>query len=129
MTTKIVIPARMAASRFPSKMLQPIAGFGSVIEYSYCAASQVSGVNEVVVATEHDDIVAAVEAFGGKAVMTSSECRNGTERVAEVAAQDAASGQQADLYVNFQGDAPLIGHWIVEDLIAAMTGTRSSEKP
>ncbi len=75
------------------------------------------GVDAVYVATDDDRIKHAAEAFGADVVMTSELCANGTERCA-----DALSSlrEHSDLYVNFQGDAPLTPHWFVENLIDAM---------
>jgi 3-deoxy-manno-octulosonate cytidylyltransferase (CMP-KDO synthetase) len=97
-----VIPARYGSTRFPGKPLAPIAG-KPMIQHVYERACRAAGLSEVVVATDDGRILEAVEAFGGRAVMTSHEHPTGTDRVAEVA---AAIG--APYYVNIQGDEPLI---------------------
>ena len=72
--------------------------------------------SEVLVATDDERIRAAVEAFGGKAVMTRSEHRSGTERIAEV----AATHGEADIFVNVQGDEPLIEPAAIDELVEAV---------
>lgn len=117
----IVIPARYASSRYPGKPLVGLRGATgksmSLIERSWRAAMSVGGDHRVVVATDDDRIAQASEDFGAEVVMTSSTCRNGTERCAEAA--DILSAPDR-IVVNLQGDAPLTPPWFVEDLIAAM---------
>src|SRR5258708_4767842 len=74
-----------------------------MIQRVYQRAKLAARVNRVIVATDDERIVKAVEAFGGEARMTRSEHRTGTERVAEVAARE-----QGDVFVNVQGDEPLL---------------------
>ena len=118
MTVLIVIPARYASTRYPGKPLVALRGAPgraiSLIERSFRAAQAVQGVTRVVVATDDARIQAAAEAFGAEVVMTSPDCRNGTERVAE-AHQTLGGGY--DIVVNLQGDAPLTPPWFVEALV------------
>ncbi|MDE9450201.1 3-deoxy-manno-octulosonate cytidylyltransferase [Aliiroseovarius sp. Z3] len=122
MSVLIVIPARFASVRFPGKALAPLRGATgqakSLIRRSWDAAQAVSGVDRVVIATDDDRIRAEANGFGAEVVMTSSDCRNGTERCAE--ALDALGGG-FDIVVNLQGDAPLTPPWFVEALIDALT--------
>jgi len=97
-----IIPARYSSTRLPGKPLAMI-GNKPMIQHVYERASEV--LTEVWVATEDQRIMDAVEAFGGKAVMTSAEHRTGTDRCAEVAMRMAESG---DVIVNIQGDMPFI---------------------
>lgn len=121
MSVLIAIPARYASTRYPGKPLVPLTGATgsarSLIERSWRAAQQVSGVDRVVVATDDDRIRDACVGFGAEVVMTSSDCANGTERCAEA---HAALGGGFDIVVNLQGDAPLTPHWFVEDLVAGL---------
>ena len=121
MSVLVVIPARYASTRYPGKPLVPLTGSGgvarSLIERSWMAAMQVSGVDRVVVATDDDRIRDAALGFGAEVVMTSQECGNGTERCAEA---HAALGGGYDIVVNLQGDAPLTPHWFIEDLVAGV---------
>ena len=97
-----IIPARYASTRFPGKPLAMLGG-KTVIERVY---QQVSAVfDEDCVATDDDRILQAVEAFGGKAVMTSPNHRSGTDRLQEAVEK---TGTTADVVVNVQGDEPFI---------------------
>lgn len=121
MDAAIVIPARYPSQRFPGKPLQPLVGADgqakSLIQRTWEAASRVSGVSTVVVATDDDRIAEAVQAFGGTVAMTPDTCVNGTERCAAALEQLPAG---TEIVVNFQGDAPLTPPWFVEELLAAM---------
>jgi len=121
MSALIVIPARYASSRYPGKPLVALKGASgvakSLIERSWDAACSVSGGHKVVVATDDARIAKAAEGFGAEVVMTSSDCRNGTERCADAYRK---LGADADIVVNLQGDAPLTPPWFVEALIDAM---------
>ena len=118
MSVLIAIPARHASTRYPGKPLVALTGATgqarTLIERSWRAAMAVKGADRVVVATDDDRIRDAAEAFGAEVAMTSSVCRNGTERCAEAA---TALGGGFDIVVNLQGDAPLTPAWFVEDLI------------
>jgi 3-deoxy-manno-octulosonate cytidylyltransferase (CMP-KDO synthetase) len=98
----VIIPARFGSTRFPGKPLARIAN-KSVIQHVYERVMQAQCVSDVWVATDDSRIVQAVTDFGGKACMTSSCHRSGTDRVAELACK-----LEADLIVNVQGDEPLI---------------------
>lgn len=98
----IVIPARMGSTRFPGKPLVDLLG-KSMVQRVY-EASVASGVgDQVVVATPDQEIVDACTQFGAHAVLTSHDHVTGTDRIAEVATKIAA-----DVYVNVQGDEPLV---------------------
>ena len=120
----IVIPARFASTRFPGKPLAPLTGaHGTVrplVERSWLTAQAVPGCAGVWIATDDTRIVDAVHGFGGQVVMTSPDCRNGTERCAEAWATLRAQGTEIDIMVNLQGDAPLTPAHIVEGLVTAM---------
>jgi 3-deoxy-manno-octulosonate cytidylyltransferase (CMP-KDO synthetase) len=114
----IVIPARHGSTRYPGKPLVMLRGASgtakSLIERSWRAAMAVQGAGRVVVATDDPRIRDHARGFGAEVVMTSSDCRNGTERCAEA---HAALGGGHDIVVNFQGDAPLTPPWFVEALV------------
>ncbi len=128
MSVLIVIPARHGSTRYPGKPLVALTGAGgearSLIRRSWEAAQGVNGVGRVVVATDDARIRDAAEGFGAEVVMTSTECRNGTERCAEAL---AALGGGFDIVVNLQGDAPLTPAWFVERLIAGLQGDPGAE--
>ena len=114
MTFNVVIPARHASTRLPGKMLAHIAGRPMVVHVAERARA--SGAAEVIVATDHAEIAAAVEAHGFTAVMTRADHASGTDRIAEVAAQ---RGYAPDaIVVNVQGDEPLIDPQLVRDVAA-----------
>jgi 3-deoxy-manno-octulosonate cytidylyltransferase (CMP-KDO synthetase) len=105
-----VIPARYAAQRFPGKPLAPIAG-KPMVQWVYEAA--VKALPRVVVATDDARIKSFIEGLGGEALLTSPECRSGTDRVAETARKI-----KADLYLNIQGDEPLMSSLTVKRTLA-----------
>jgi len=105
LTALAVIPARYASSRLPGKPLVPLSG-KPMIQHVWERARRAKKIPRVLVATDDERILRAVQEFGGEAVMTRSEHRSGTERVAEVAA--GTLGRDAEIFVNIQGDEPLI---------------------
>ena len=120
MTTAILIPARYASTRYPGKPLVELKGASGgakpLIQRSHEAAQRVRGIDSVHVVTDDDRIAAAARGFGASVIMTSPECRNGTERCAEALAQLG----DVDLVVNLQGDALLTPPGFVEALVARM---------
>ncbi|TRW98648.1 3-deoxy-manno-octulosonate cytidylyltransferase [Paracoccus sp. M683] len=121
MSVVIIIPARFASTRYPGKPLVELRGAGgqarSLIRRSWDAAMAVPGIDRVVVATDDDRIRDHAQGFGAEVVMTSTACRNGTERCAEAVAN---MGISPEIVVNLQGDAPLTPAWFIEDLIEGM---------
>ena len=97
-----VIPARFNSSRFPGKPLALIGG-KSLVQHVYERARRAGSLSRLLVATDDERIARAVEEFGGEAVMTSPKHPSGTDRLAEVARRI-----RADIYVNVQGDEPLL---------------------
>ncbi|MBW1954289.1 MAG: 3-deoxy-manno-octulosonate cytidylyltransferase [Deltaproteobacteria bacterium] len=100
-----VIPSRYASSRFEGKPLAEISG-KPMIQRVYEQARKNRTVRDVVVATDDPRIAGAVEAFGGRVVMTSPAHRSGTDRTAEAAEILGLRGK--DIVMNIQGDQPLI---------------------
>ncbi len=96
-----VIPARLASTRLPRKMLRELAG-KPLVGVVYEAVRSSPLLADVIVATDSDEILAACQKHGWKAEMTSARHRSGTERVHEISGRIAA-----DVYVNVQGDEPL----------------------
>ena len=97
-----VIPARLASTRLPRKMLREIAG-KPLIGVVYEAVRSSPLLAEVIIATDSDEIMEICREHGWKAQMTSPTYRSGTERVHEVSGRETA-----DVYINVQGDEPLI---------------------
>ena len=119
MSVLIAIPARYDSTRYPGKPLVVLNGpdgAKTLIRRSWEAAMAVKGADRVVVATDDARIAEHAVGFGAEVVMTSSDCQNGTERCAEVAALLPGF----DVVVNLQGDAPLTPAWFVEDLVAGL---------
>ena len=114
-----VIPARYASTRLPGKPLLDICG-KPLIRRVWEIVFRARGLDAVVVATDDARIADAVRGFGGKACMTSPDCQTGSDRVREVAASLAA-----DVYVNVQGDEPLLEPSAIETLLAVFTQDES----
>jgi 3-deoxy-manno-octulosonate cytidylyltransferase (CMP-KDO synthetase) len=110
----VVIPARYGSSRLPGKPLVSLGG-KPMIQRVYERAKQAERVTRVIVATDDDRIVKAVQAFGGEARMTRPDHRTGTERVAEVAAHESG-----DVFVNVQGDEPLLDPTAVDTAVSTL---------
>jgi 3-deoxy-manno-octulosonate cytidylyltransferase (CMP-KDO synthetase) len=97
-----VIPARLASTRLPRKMLREIVG-KPLIGVVYEAVRSSPLLADVIVATDSDEIMSACRTHGWNAQMTSAKHRSGTERVHEVSGRESA-----DIYLNVQGDEPLV---------------------
>jgi 3-deoxy-manno-octulosonate cytidylyltransferase (CMP-KDO synthetase) len=127
MNVAILIPARYGSSRYPGKPLVPLKGATGVakplIQRSVEAARRVSGVSGVFVTTDDERIADACRDLRVGVIMTSSECRNGTERCAEALPQLHGP----DLVINFQGDALLTPPGFVETLMERMQNDADSQ--
>ncbi len=110
-----VIPSRFGSKRFNGKPLAPIAG-KPMIQRVYEQASKAKNIDRVIVATDDDRILKVVEGFGGEAVMTSSDLRSGTDRVAETA--NILNLGPNEIVVNIQGDQPLFDSECLDQLVA-----------
>ena len=116
MKTYAIIPSRFGSSRFPGKPLAVLAG-KPLVTWVVEAVKKARGFDEVLVATDDERIVKAVEEHGGKAVMTPSELPSGTDRVACAARNFLGRDfDDDDILVNVQGDEPLIDPALVEQL-------------
>jgi len=109
-----IIPAHMASVRFPGKILHPFFGL-PMIEHVRRRALMCSGLSSVIVATCDEKIADAVRSYGGEVVMTSANHKNGTTRVAEVAALVKCTH-----VILLQGDEPLLLPGHVESIIEAI---------
>jgi 3-deoxy-manno-octulosonate cytidylyltransferase (CMP-KDO synthetase) len=112
-----VIPARLASTRLPRKMLREIAG-ESLLAWVYQAVRRCSSLDQVVVATDSDEILEFCRRRGFVVRMTSAAHRSGTERVHEI-----STVIPADVYLNIQGDEPLTRPEHIESLLAVMRAT------
>ncbi|MFC3809576.1 3-deoxy-manno-octulosonate cytidylyltransferase [Lacihabitans lacunae] len=113
-----IIPARMASSRFPAKLLKEVNGV-SILQMVYQQCLSANLLSKVVVATDHDDIFEHVKAFGGHAIMTNTKHQSGTDRCAE-ALEVMGGSANYDFVVNIQGDEPLISPTTINDLCLAL---------
>ena len=111
-----LIPARLASTRLPRKMLREIAG-APLLAWVYQGVRRCSSVDQVIVATDSDEIMRFCQQHGFVARMTSAAHRSGTERVHEISTVVAA-----DVYLNVQGDEPMTRPEHIESLIAVMQG-------
>ena len=111
MSVLIVIPARLGSTRLEGKVLLDIGG-KPLIQHVWEKASLVKNADEVIVATDHDDVVSAVNGFGGQAVLTDPNHESGSDRVLEV-----AQSKSHDYVVNVQGDEPFLTPKHIEELI------------
>jgi 3-deoxy-manno-octulosonate cytidylyltransferase (CMP-KDO synthetase) len=109
-----VIPARLASTRIPRKMLREIGG-RPLIGLVYEAVRSSSQLDDVIIATDSDEIIAVCRSNGWKAQLTSPMHRSGTERVHEV-----SRSVESDIYVNVQGDEPLTRSEHIAALIEVM---------
>jgi 3-deoxy-manno-octulosonate cytidylyltransferase (CMP-KDO synthetase) len=109
-----IIPARLESQRLPRKMLRDIGGLPLVV-CVYRAVRKSPLLNDVIVATDSEEILAACSKHSCNSVMTSSNHRSGTERVHEVSETVAA-----DVYINVQGDEPMIRAEHIEALVKVM---------
>ncbi len=110
-----VIPARYGSTRLEGKPLLDIGG-KPMIEHVYTRARKARCLDEVLVATDDRRIFDAVEAFGGRAVMTDPGHKSGTDRCAEV----ARIREDCDIILNIQGDEPLLDPAILEKTVAVL---------
>jgi len=116
-STVIVIPARYASTRLPGKPLLDVIG-KPMIQHVVERANEVVGVSAVIVATDDERVFNAVQAFGGTAMMTSANHQSGTDRLVEVMHQ-----YPADIYLNLQGDEPLVRPSDLSALVDSMQAT------
>ncbi|MCE5194973.1 MAG: 3-deoxy-manno-octulosonate cytidylyltransferase [Nitrospiraceae bacterium] len=120
MTAIVIIPARYDSTRFPGKPLVSLKG-KPIIQHVYENSRKSRLAKGVIVATDSEKIFESVNAFGGKAVMTSTTHESGTDRIAE-----AASSMDYDIIVNVQGDEPFIKAEMIDDVISLLDDENAS---
>ncbi len=111
-TSFVVIPARLASSRLPRKLLLNETG-KPLVQHTYEAAIRAARPAGLCVAADHEEIAATVRSFGGEVRMTSPQCASGTDRVAEI----ARSLDGVDIVVNVQGDEPELAGTSIDRVI------------
>lgn len=122
MKIAILIPARLASTRLPGKMLLAETG-RPLIQHTYEAARRSRRATRILVATDDSQILNAVQRFGGEGVLTNPAHISGTDRIAEVAAQLP----DCDLFVNLQGDEPEMDPAAIDLAIEALLAAPHSE--
>ncbi len=105
-----VIPARFESSRFPGKVLANIAG-RTMIQWVWEAASKSTMLEDLIIATDDEKVIKAVETFEGKAVLTSRDYSSGTDRICEV-----VNPLDVKVIINIQADEPLINSSMIDEL-------------
>ena len=113
---RIVVPARYASTRLPGKPLLDLGGKPMVVRVAERAL--LSGAEEVWIATDHADVLAAARAHGMPALLTRTDHPTGTDRLAEVV--DQLAWNDDDIVVNVQGDEPLIAPELVAQTAAQL---------
>lgn len=102
--TVCLIPARLNSSRFPGKLLVKVEG-KTVLQRTYEKALDAKKIDAVYIATDNRQIASCATSFGAKIIRTSSDCKNGTERIAQ-ALEITPELKQASIVINLQGDHP-----------------------
>jgi 3-deoxy-manno-octulosonate cytidylyltransferase (CMP-KDO synthetase) len=120
-TAVALIPARLPSTRLPGKPLIDLCGLPMIVRV-YERVRATPGLADVLVATDDERVKAAVEAHGGRCVMTRADHPSGTDRLAEVAAT-----LRCDVVVNVQGDEPLIDPMMIADALAPFATTKGLE--
>ena len=113
--TAIIIPSRYASTRLHAKPLIEVEG-KPIIQWVYEKASAVKQADEVIVATDHEEIYNCVKSFGGHVEMTKEDHKCGSDRIAEVAQRHP----EMDYIVNLQGDEPMITPESIDSVITAL---------
>lgn len=122
-----VIPARFESRRLPGKPLRPICG-RPMVAWVYERARKAAALNRLLVATDSDEILRYCTGNGIPAVLTSRLHASGTDRLIEVADRESASGRDADLYVNIQGDEPMVTAAHIELLLEPFLGREGARR-
>ena len=111
-----IIPARLASTRFPGKVLANIAG-KSLIQRTYEQASQSSSLESILIATDDPSVMEHTKSFGAQCFMTNPSHTSGTNRIAEVAQKHC---EKSDVIVNIQADEPLLSPNVIDTLVDAL---------
>jgi 3-deoxy-manno-octulosonate cytidylyltransferase (CMP-KDO synthetase) len=112
-TTVAVIPARLASTRLPRKVLADIHG-QPLLWYVWRQVKKARSLSAVYVATDSEEVCTTVESWGGSAFMTSEDCPSGTDRIASI-----LNRIEGDRILNIQGDEPLIDPQLIDGMVEA----------
>lgn len=118
----IIIPARLASSRFPQKVLADIGGLPMVVR----TAQRVAHLDKVVVAADDEEIIAVCKSYGIDAMLTSTTHKSGTDRIHECATLLKLDNNE--LIINVQADEPFIEPDVVESLMKKLKILQDSQK-
>ena len=121
LTIACIIPARLQSTRFPQKVLATIHG-KPMLQWVWRAAHATHRFSTVLIAVDDPKTEALVASFGGKSIMTSPHCQSGTDRLVEVMKTGSI---QADIWVNWQADEPLISSSMIDDLLQSCSQNTS----
>ncbi len=113
----VVIPARLEATRLPNKPLADIAGVPMIVQV--WRRAQEANVGRVIVATDSEEVVSAVEKVGGEAIMTRSDHQSGSDRIQE-AVETVDPEHLSEIIVNLQGDLPTIDPELIVTCLAPL---------
>jgi 3-deoxy-manno-octulosonate cytidylyltransferase (CMP-KDO synthetase) len=116
--TLVLIPARMASTRLPGKMLLDIAGLPMIVHV--LRRAEAANIGRVAVATDTPEIAAAIKSHGGEAVMTSADHPSGSDRIYEALGKLDPSGQ-TEIVINLQGDFPTIRPDNIRDVLGPLS--------
>ena len=111
MNVSVVIPARLASTRLPRKVLADLGG-KPVLRHVWERVARMKRATEILVATDSEEVAAATAEWGGQYVMTSPDCRSGTERIASI-----LDGLKGQFILNVQGDEPFIDPVLLDALV------------
>lgn len=117
-----VIPARLASTRFPGKVLASETG-KPLIQHVYEAASGAATPDQVIIATESDEVVQAVRGFGAEAILTRDDHPNGASRIAETC--DIIDAPDDAIILNVQGDEPEMDAGAIDAAVEAMANSEA----
>ncbi|PID48223.1 MAG: 3-deoxy-manno-octulosonate cytidylyltransferase [Proteobacteria bacterium] len=116
----IIIPARLQSTRFPRKILCDINGYPMVI----ATANRVKNIDDVVIATDSDEVMSICEKYGFKAILTSSNHQSGTDRINEAA--EILKLKEEEIIINVQADEPFIEPEVVEAVKKKITSDKQA---
>jgi len=111
-----VIPARLNSSRFPGKILAFL-GKKPLVQWAYEGAKACGRFDEIVIATDSVEVVAAARSFRARAIMTDRDCKTGTDRLIELQREGKLEGE---IWVNWQGDEPFIDSEVIGELLQSI---------
>lgn len=120
-----IIPARYQSTRFPGKLLATLMN-KPILQHTFESAQKSSCLDSLFVATDDIRIKNLIQSLGGKTILTSENCKNGTERIVEAFEKDPFL-QEHDIIINLQGDHPFISDEIIQSLILLLKNDRQAE--